>query len=36
MGQDACNQINGFELLHCADAIMLYYVAKRKPIELPK
>lgn len=36
MGQYACNQINGFESLHRADAIMLYYLAKLQPIELPE
>lgn len=36
MLRNACNQINGFELLHCTCAITLYYWTKLKPIELPK
>lgn len=36
MVPNACNQISGFEILHCIDAIITYYLAKAKPIELPK
>lgn len=36
MALNACNQISGFEILHCIDAIITYYLAKPKPIELPK
>lgn len=36
MALNACNQINGFELMHCTYAIITYYQAKLKPIELSK
>lgn len=36
MALNACNQINGFELMHCTYAIITYHQAKLKPNELPR